>query len=377
MRKRPRELIPFDMDQTEIQYVNGFTRVVNNRRKKVVDAVKRAAERVKEVKEKAVTDWKVRKFLMRWLNEYQLIIDGNVELSAYRREIVGTADFMNTFLEFLQEIREIKSNTVVSYARTLMNVAREMYPEAPLGEMRVWLKGKQLEVMSATIRRAIDITDALAIEIIATTNKFDIKADIWKMTVSGGRCEDLKRALDLFVSECGRYLIVLWGETKTDRKIAHRRQSKIFIPEDLRLNRFIGLHEYIPSNPNAGLRTLSSTYSAIMRRLAKVEHGDLPEGRRITTYSFRRCYIQRVISYCTLADETVDWEKVCLFTGHRSTDMPQNVYALTHGKKPLDCVVELDCRALAKETSTEKLPVEFIDDGTLLDTNDLPVEEEE
>ena len=64
-----------------------------------------------------------------------------------------------------------------------------------------------------------------------------------------------------------------------------------------------------------------------VNRVLKAAKLKMVDGRSITTYSFRRLFDQRVISWYTDADGCTDWLKVITWSGHKDAKIVSSTYA--------------------------------------------------
>ena len=261
----------------------------------------------------------------------------NDYLNHYKNEIVdlGEGEILAAFVQSIKRHLQLKKTSCVTYCKLLLPIAKNRWPNRDLHVFQDYIKGLKLTTMTEVIKRALDITLAFAVFIIQETRCPLIQADLWKLTATGGRFQDLARARDLFILN-DTQVVVKWSLTKTQRDISQRSENCYEIPECLMPYRFGIEFPKLPTQPNMPGKVMQCTYRKIMTRLNRVvipaQHAD----QSVTTYSFRRCFIQRCIAEHRNEKGIVDWDAVCQLTNHKNATIPKNVYAISFGTNPID-----------------------------------------
>ena len=224
--------------------------------------------------------------------------------------------------------------------------------------------GRLAACLSVRPRQALDITLPQAIKIMLWAWKEVIRLACWAMPIIGPRWTDLGRAHELLLvqKEGAWFLVVAWGERKgessvysdtveypippelapvsasaeqiatVDKKRTKNKDKQCHIDE-------FRIFIFAAFNPQKGTVQTPSvlekfkaiSLSSINEALKTIvsQHPDVitPDGdRSLSSYSYRRLYIQRCIAICKRDDGTVDKERLIQLTLHRDARTPLRVY---------------------------------------------------
>ena len=223
------------------------------------------------------------------------------------------------FFEWIRK-RGLATSTIATYTKAFIPYFKRRWPEDSMEEFHKYIAGIKLEVMSSHVRHAPDIDMNCAFEIIDTTRVLAIKIDIWLLAVTGGRYADLQRCKKIIMMPETGVLFVNWGPMKNRRNAMHQVSNSYSIPAQLAKFDFIAklptMTTYCDDKPT------HSSYSSILARLKKYtvpQHlrNSKVQYNHITSYSFRRLFIQSAIDINTNESGKIDWDAVCQLTNHK------------------------------------------------------------
>lgn len=194
------------------------------------------------------------------------------------------------------------------------------------------LDGLDLTYAEAGAQHAVDITEVeckswLPFDPPYRIKKVQARAMIWIMCTCGARNADILRAamsiqLDLAHSR----LSATFAVTKTNRTVSDKRTVSFpfFCKPDLDILSFMNSKGWEEQLPDA------DALNAVLKKadLKKVVQVQGKDPRSITSYSFRRLFIHRVISWYTDDEGIVDWMKVIQWSGHKTDDIVCSTYSV-------------------------------------------------
>ena len=240
----------------------------------------------------------------------------------FRQHATGEVScIVAAFFESLRE-RGLVSSTLVTYTKAFLPYFKKRWPNESMEKFHKYIAGLKLEVMSSHVRHAPDIDIDCAFEIINTTKVLGIKIDLWLMAVTGGRYADLRRCKQICMLHENGFLFVQWGPMKNRRNAMQQVSNSYWIPPQLAKFDFIADLPTM-STPSHERKTTHSSYSSISARLKLFQ---LPQRlvkpevqyEHVTSYSFRRMFIQNAIDVNTNEKGFIDWEAVCQMTNHKT-----------------------------------------------------------
>jgi len=201
-----------------------------------------------------------------------------------------------------------------------------------IGEWKLlkrFMSGLEIEQAMLGHSHAIDIdTDEEAFQYIRNIRAADVRAALWLMMTCGARVADLLRlqlegqlAIDIKDARLHIEFRVTKNRRKTSEKFA---VSFPFVqpPDDEVAEIIVNLFkaEEIPL-PDVK-RVLS-----VLKGMCKRENLFVGQKKCLTSYSFRRRFDHRIISWYTDDDGITEWLKVIEWTGHKETKALRGSYA--------------------------------------------------
>jgi len=193
-----------------------------------------------------------------------------------------------------------------------------------------------LELMQAEIghQHAVDLTDDEARSFLPTeapqngypVRKVQCRVVMWLMLTSGARDADLLHNVErISIDSEKRRLIIEFFVTKTNRTASDKRVVSFpwFTDPDKHVLSILSKKQ-LSKEDLVDCDGLNYVLKAA--NLKTVKDAKTGKERSITSYSFRRCFIHRVIRWYTDDDGLVDWMKVIQWTGHKSESIVASTY---------------------------------------------------
>ena len=178
------------------------------------------------------------------------------------------------------------------------------------------IEGLDLKYAQQGAKHALDITDEEAAGFLPRIGRVDVRAVVWLLLTCGARLADLMRLEGMQMKIHDDRLEIEFRVTKANRTVADKRHVSFpfFHAIDKEVRDFLNKPHVIP---------VCDTVNRVLKA-AKLK---IVDGRSITTYSFRRLFDQRVISWYTDADGCTDWLKVITWSGHKDAKIVASTYA--------------------------------------------------
>ena len=206
------------------------------------------------------------------------------------------------------------------------------------------LDGLELAYAEEGADHAIDATEEEVLSWLPPNPPFRIRkkearAIIWIMCTCGARVADIIRAaLSISLDMTQKRLQVIFKVTKTGRSVGEKRSVSFpfFCQPDSEVVNFISSQNFAEVILEMFSRTVNGKKVADCSPLNKVlaaavlRQGLRKDGkgtREVTTYSFRRLFIQRVISWYTDEDGVIEWMKVIQWSGHKTHTIVSSTYS--------------------------------------------------
>ena len=209
------------------------------------------------------------------------------------------------------------SNMATAELKHLRSCGETIKDMAFLGHV---IEGLDLQYAQLGAKHAVDITDEEAAGFLLQIKRIDVRALVWLMLTCGARDADLLRLVDLQMTIHEASLELEFRVTKTARSVADKRHVSFpFVHQlDKDVRAFLSKPHTLP-----GCDTVNKVLKA-----AKLKEENVGGKRRsITTYSFRRLFDQRVISWYTDPDGCTEWLKVITWSGHADSKIISSTYA--------------------------------------------------
>lgn len=237
---------------------------------------------------------------------------------------------MAMFIRSIKSQRKLMNSSAGVYCGRLLFIMGRYHHDrslSGLGFFKTYQKYLELAAARDMVDHARDVSLEEINKVIVQLNKKDpvIAAYVWISAVSCGRFDDITHINKIALVDDKLY--VDWGPNKN-----HRRQgeimSMVYGDQDeigeLYLSTSMKREIARWSQSGSITKISASQANAAMKNLCKVEGK-----KNITTYSFRRYAIQRIVSQHTGANGTVNWDAVIDRTGHANRLMPRNIYRKT------------------------------------------------
>ena len=171
------------------------------------------------------------------------------------------------------------------------------------------------------VHHARDIDDAMAMLFLALLDG-PAQAVCFLMIVCGARVSDLMgMTREQFKFLQSREVLVSFKLTKNHRK--RGAQYSIVVPVPLGVPLSLAAH-FVPGDPSAPLISMSTDIFNVELKLVGDRYPDLAG---VTSYSFRRLFIQRnIIRFTDPKSHLADWAEVVKLTGHLKIETVRTCY---------------------------------------------------
>jgi len=180
-------------------------------------------------------------------------------------------------------------------------------------------------------QHAVDCTEEEARSWLPTDPPYRIRKVaartlVWIMCTCGARCKDIIRAaLRISLDTIQKRLNCVFQVTKAGQTVADKRTVSFpwFKDPDKEVIEFMQSEDFANKLPDTN--GINSVLKAASLKFEVQKAGKAP--RSVTSYTFRRLFIHRVIAFYTDDDGIVDWLKVIQWSGHNNPHIVSHTYS--------------------------------------------------